>query len=426
MMKKAGLFLLCCALSLSSLAAQQKYALVIGNGAYTGITRLNNPVNDAADISAALRGLGFTVDQLTNANRVQMEEGVTRLKNRLGGARGSYGFFYYAGHGVQSGGENYLIPVDAAIPGEAYLRDRSVSMLAVLDELNGAGNALNIVVLDACRDNPFSWRRGGTRGLQVVSNRPANSIIVYATGAGNTADDNPSGRNGLFTSQLLKHLKTPGLEVNEVFRLTGRDVAQISEGRQRPEVSNSFYEVAYLGTPAAAQPAPVPVPVRPAAQTQRPAPASRPEAAPRVQPPASAEITRVPLTRTQSTALEELGAYLIGRLRANSNVATLVVTSENAGLSASVIDGLNRNLINSGRLLVADESTVNIIRRELDVQLNEEVPDDTSIVFGRLLGVNVIITGSIRNGSGASRHLYVTAIEVDTNRVLAKASYIFN
>jgi uncharacterized caspase-like protein len=123
--------------------AQQKYALVIGNGAYTSITRLNNPVNDATDISAALRGLGFTVDQVTNAGRVQMEEAVTRLKNRLNAVKGSYGFFYYAGHGVQSNGENYLIPVDANIPSEAYLRDRSVSMQAILDGLNTAGKTAN-------------------------------------------------------------------------------------------------------------------------------------------------------------------------------------------------------------------------------------------------------------------------------------------
>jgi uncharacterized caspase-like protein len=83
-----------------NVSVPQKFALVIGSGAYTGITRLANPVNDAGDISAALRGLGFTVDQQTNASRVQMEEAVTRLKNRLGAARDSYGFFFYAGHGV--------------------------------------------------------------------------------------------------------------------------------------------------------------------------------------------------------------------------------------------------------------------------------------------------------------------------------------
>jgi hypothetical protein len=179
---------------------------------------------------------------------------------------------------VQSGGENYLIPVDANIPGEAYLRDRSVSMLAILDELNAAGNTLNIVVLDACRDNPFGWRRSGSRGLQVVSNQPADSIIVYATSAGSTAADG-EGRNGLFTTHLLANLKKPGLEVNEVFRLTGADVRRASGGKQIPAIYSQFFDAAYLGNrPAVAiQPTPVPspAPVQPAAPpvvNPRPAP----------------------------------------------------------------------------------------------------------------------------------------------------------
>ncbi|MDR1252107.1 MAG: tetratricopeptide repeat protein [Treponema sp.] len=257
---------------------RQKYALVIGNGAYTGITRLNNPVNDAADISAALRDLGFTVDQVINAGRVQMEEAVTRLKNRLGGAQGSYGFFYYAGHGVQSNGENYLIPVDANIPGEAYLRDRSMPMQAILDELNYVGNSLNIVVLDACRDNPFGWRRSGSRGLQVVSNQPAKSIIVYATSAGSTAADG-TGRNGLFTTHLLNNLKKPGLSVRDMFDQTGADVYRASGGEQVPAIYSQFFDVAYLGTrPAPVQPAAPPV-VNPQPSPQ---PAARPSPAPAV------------------------------------------------------------------------------------------------------------------------------------------------
>ncbi|MDR1986701.1 MAG: tetratricopeptide repeat protein [Treponema sp.] len=260
MMKKTALFLWLLVLALAAAPGQQKFALVIGNSAYTGITRLNNPVNDANDVSAALRGLGFTVDTLTNAGRAQMEEGVTRLKNRLTAAQGSYGFFYYAGHGVQSGGENYLIPVDANIPGEAYLQDRAVPMQAVLGELNLAGNGLNIVVLDACRDNPFSWRRSNSRGLQVVTNQPADSIIVYATSAGAAAADG-TGRNGLFTTHLLNNLKTPGLSVRDLFDKTGADVRRASSGSQIPAIYSQFFETAYLGgRPGAVQPGPKPSP----------------------------------------------------------------------------------------------------------------------------------------------------------------------
>jgi uncharacterized caspase-like protein len=152
---------------------------------------------------------------------------------------------------------NYLIPVDADIRSESYLRDRAVSVQAILSEINYAGNELNIVVLDACRDNPFNWGRSGIRGLQVVDNQPADSIIVYATSAGSTAADG-EGRNSVFTGELLKNLKTPGLDVNEVFRRTGGDVARTSGGKQRPAVYNQFYGIAYLGS-------------RPPAQTKQPA-----------------------------------------------------------------------------------------------------------------------------------------------------------
>jgi formylglycine-generating enzyme required for sulfatase activity len=268
MISRRSVFFFLCALLLTlsawqNVSAQQKFALVMGNGAYRNLGRLNNPVNDANDMKAALQGLGFTVDTVVDGSRVQMEEAIERFKNRLSVSKNSYGFFFYAGHGVQSGGVNYLIPVDADIRSEAYLRDRSVSVQAMLDEINAAGNELNIVVLDACRDSPFSWSRSGSRGLQVVANQPADSIIVYATSAGSIAADG-EGRNGLFTAHLLNNLKKPGLEVNEVFRLTMGDVARASGNRQRPAVYNQFPGTAYLsGRPPAVVPAVAPQPERP-------------------------------------------------------------------------------------------------------------------------------------------------------------------
>ena len=244
-----------------------KFALVIGNGNYTGLTRLSNPVNDADDISAALEYLGFTVDKILNGNQDQMESAVLRLKKKLSESSDAYGFFFYAGHGVQSGGENFLIPVDANIPGENYLRNRAVSVQTILDDLNDAGNSLNVVVLDACRDNPFGWSRSGTRGLSIVSRQPADSIIVYATSAGQRAADG-DGRNGLFTSQLLLNLLTPELDVSEVFRLTGAYVAELSNRDQVPAIYNQFFGIAYLGDAASssgrttARPVPLPLPAQ--------------------------------------------------------------------------------------------------------------------------------------------------------------------
>jgi hypothetical protein len=234
----------------------QKFALVIGNGNYTGLTKLANPVNDANDMAAALKDMGFTVDKILDGSLDQIEDAVIRLKNRLSVSKNSYGFFFYAGHGVQSNGVNYLIPVGANIASENSLRDRGVSVQWALSELNDAGNDLNVVVLDACRDNPFAWARSGNRGLAVISAQPADSIIVYATSAGSTAADG-TGRNGLFTTQLLKNIATPGLEVKELFNRTGADVAQVSNRQQIPAVYNQFFGNAYLG-PAPVVPVPPP------------------------------------------------------------------------------------------------------------------------------------------------------------------------
>jgi len=198
-------------------------------------------------MAAVLQGLGFTVDKLLDGTQDQMVNAIMRLKNRLSVSNDSYGFLFYAGHGIQSNGENYLIPVDANIPGENFLRNRAVAVQEMLDELNDAGNDFNMVVLDACRDNPFGWSRGGARGLTIVTRQPADSIIVYATSAGSTASDG-TGRNGLFTGYLLQNIKIPGLEVTEMLRRTNADVAHASNNQQRPAVYNQFYGTVYLGT----------------------------------------------------------------------------------------------------------------------------------------------------------------------------------
>ncbi|MDR2096001.1 MAG: caspase family protein [Treponema sp.] len=227
--------------------AQRKYALVIGNAAYTQVSRLRNTLNDAADVKAALEGMGFEAELLTDATLQQMTDGVDRFARRLGAARDSYGFFYYSGHGVQSQGENYLIPVNANIRREADLAYQALNVQQALDYLQEAGNHLNMVVLDACRDNPFGWARSGAKGLTVTGRQPPGSIVVYATSAGETASDvseSGTGRNGLFTGQLLKHLKTQGLDVNEIFRRTGADVRRVSNGRQIPAVYSQFFDTA--------------------------------------------------------------------------------------------------------------------------------------------------------------------------------------
>jgi len=230
-----------------NVSAPQKYALVIGNGTYTNFGTLRNPVNDANDVAAALQGLGWTVDKVLNGSLGQMESAAIRLKNRLTEAgNSSYGFFFYAGHGVQMDGVNYLIPSDANIPDKNFLRERALSVQIMLGMLNDAKNALNIVVLDACRDFPVAWTKSVDRGLAVIAAPPADSIIMYATGAGKTASDG-TGKNGLFTTHLLENMKNPNLEVNDVFRRTMGAVARASNNEQRPALYTDFSETAYLG-----------------------------------------------------------------------------------------------------------------------------------------------------------------------------------
>jgi ankyrin repeat protein len=221
--------------------AEARFALVIGNGAYAHAGKLSNPTNDAQDMAGELKNIGFTVDLLVNSDLATMENAVVRLGNQLSTSTDAVGFFYYAGHGVQSAGINYLIPTDANIPSASFLQQKSLSLQSVLDTLQASGNMLNVVVLDACRDNPFSWSRSGMRGLSVVGTQPPGSIVVYATSAGTVAQDG-QGRNGVFTGELLKHLGSPGTDIADVIKQTGAAVSAATAGSQIPAVYTQFFD----------------------------------------------------------------------------------------------------------------------------------------------------------------------------------------
>ena len=309
MKKFLTFFCLLLIVSLSSFA-QNRHALVIGNSNYTGISRLTNPVNDANDMEAALRALGFTVEKVLNGSLEQMENAVINLERRLGGSRDSYGFFFYAGHGVQESGDNFLIPVTADnIRNETQLRSRAVSLQFVFDTLNKAGNELNMIVLDACRDNPFGWARSGSRGLSVVSHAPSGTIVMYAAGAGQSASDG-TGRNGLFTGHLLSNLRTPGLSVFDVFDKTMTTMINATNGAQHPELSLRAGGTAsmYLGPQPAPRPAPA-IAVQPAPAT--PTPVATPAAVP-IQPPPG------PHTPPEMVRINS-GTFKMGSPRTESN-----------------------------------------------------------------------------------------------------------
>lgn len=214
----------------------RRLALVIGNSAYR-ISPLKNPVNDAQDIAAALRRVGFDVTIVRDATQQQMENAVREfgLKLRQGGT----GLFYYAGHGVQVAGENYLVPVNAVIQTEGDVKFSCLPAGLVLAKMEDAGNDVNIVILDACRNNSFSRSfRNAEQGLAKMD-APTGSLISYATAPGSVASDG-AGRNGLFTQHLLKNIATPGLPITEVFMRVRQGVVQETKKKQVPWESSSL------------------------------------------------------------------------------------------------------------------------------------------------------------------------------------------
>jgi hypothetical protein len=195
-------------------APERRTALVIGNSAYIS-GPLKNPVNDAADMAEALRRAGFKVTLKKNANLQEMVEAIEDFGNSL--KLGGVGLFYYAGHGVQVNNVNYLLPIKERINKESDVRFQAVDAGRVLAEMENANNGLNIVILDACRDNPFGKSfRSASRGLAIVANAPTGTFISYSTGVGQVARDG-DGRNSHYTKALLENIAKPGLAINNVF-----------------------------------------------------------------------------------------------------------------------------------------------------------------------------------------------------------------
>ena len=194
----AAVLALCSFLFCTNLVAADRVALVIGNAAYEEAP-LKNPVNDARAMTAALRHLGFEVIAVEEASHHKMQEAVMQFAEQLGA--GDTGLFYYAGHGIQVNGSNYLIPLGAKIKSELSTRFEAIEVGDVLDAMENAGNKLNFVILDACRNNPFERRlRGQSRGLAAID-AAAGTLIAYATAPGSVAADG-DGANGLYTESL--------------------------------------------------------------------------------------------------------------------------------------------------------------------------------------------------------------------------------
>jgi len=223
-------------------------ALVIGNAAYKSDPLLN-PVNDARAMEKALDGMGFKVTLLENASQREMEENIDIFGEKLS-EDGGIGLFYFSGHGMQVNGENYLIPVRENITHENKVKYASVNARYVIDTMENAQLAsMNIIILDACRNNPFIQRRSrsASQGLARYQNTPEGTIIAYATAPGSTADDGEEEGLGLYTGELIRHMKTPGLRIIDVFRNVRASVLRKSRGNQIPrEFSNLMPGAFYL------------------------------------------------------------------------------------------------------------------------------------------------------------------------------------
>ena len=214
-----------------------RVAVVIGNAAYAGAP-LPNAAHDARAMSTVLAAMGFRVVLANDAGKAQMEQAIAQARELLQGKNGT-GLLYYAGHGLQVDWYNYLVPVDAAPQSAADVPRQTVDIQSVMDAFRSAGNRMNIVVLDACRDNPFS-ASASAKGLAPLD-APSGTFLAYATAPGNVADDGSAADgNGLYTRFLLQELPRKDARIEDVFKRVRLQVRQASQGRQIPWESTSL------------------------------------------------------------------------------------------------------------------------------------------------------------------------------------------
>lgn len=230
----------------SALNGLQRHALVIGNSAYQQ-GPLKNPRNDAKAIGTELEKTGFKVDLLLDKSRADMTAAITAYCQRLAKEK-AVGLFYYAGHGVQLAWNNYLVPVDANIDKIDDIPNVTVDLRNLIGGLNQAKNPMNVIILDACRDNPFGTRLPvGNKGLSQFD-APPGSLLAYSTSPGNTASDG-EGENGLYTEHLLREIRTPEAKIEDVLKRVRLGVRRKSQGQQVPWETTSLEEDFYFLPP---------------------------------------------------------------------------------------------------------------------------------------------------------------------------------
>lgn len=225
----------------------KKVALVVGNSDYLNEPHLNNPANDAKAMAAALRAKGFQVIEAENVTKAEFESAIGKFGDALNA--GSTGLFYYAGHGMQVDGRNFLLPIDAKIQREEKVRIEAVDVDDVISQMTDAKARFSLVILDACRNNPFEHRFRSIGGGLALLNAPEGTFIAYATAPGSVAADG-EGEHGIYSQALLHAMELPGLKVEDVFKAVRINVSQITHGAQVPWESSSLMGDFYF-TPVA-------------------------------------------------------------------------------------------------------------------------------------------------------------------------------
>lgn len=214
-----------------------KYALIIGNSDYAEAP-LKNPVNDANDIAATLQELGFNVTKKINATQPEMEYAIRDFGQQV--SPEDVALFYFSGHGVQNNGINYLLPVEAKIYAADEIKYKAVPAEMVLDKMEQAGSRVNIVILDACRNNPFRGFRSLSRGLASMT-APRGSYIAYSTAPGNVAfDGSEADRNSPYTKHLIRNIREPNMKIEDVFKKARIGVMSETGSKQIPWESSSL------------------------------------------------------------------------------------------------------------------------------------------------------------------------------------------
>jgi hypothetical protein len=224
---------------------QELHALVIGNSDYSKAQRLENARNDARAIAKKLRLLGFQVMERHDQSRSAMRDSLRKFHTRLKSAENAVALLFYAGHGIQRRGENFLIPVDADISKGYEIEDAALNLGMILSSLGDAQPRLSIVMLDACRNNPYERRiRGVSRGLDLKGEGLAavdsvqGMILSYATEPGNVAVDGYADHSP-YTTAILKYIDTPNLSIQDMLNQVGLAVVSATHGEQKPWVSSS-------------------------------------------------------------------------------------------------------------------------------------------------------------------------------------------